>query len=151
MVNQSYLQLSHLLIFILSGIIISVSFDIFRIFRKTFKTSNFITTLEDIIFWIITGFFLICVILRFNNGEIRGYILFGLLIGISFYLLTISKYFIKCSVIILEKMKGFVFLFLKLSKKTYKKIIYKPIYFLVINFKKIWEKLLNFGKKSWIK
>ena len=48
-------QASLFLIFVINGIIIGLVFDIFRILRKSFKTSDIITTIEDILFWIITG------------------------------------------------------------------------------------------------
>lgn len=49
--NQAYL----FFIFILNGIIIGLLFDFFRILRKTIKTKDIITYLEDFIFWILTG------------------------------------------------------------------------------------------------
>ena len=51
MPNQAY----SFIIFILNGLIIGLIFDIFRIFRKSFKTPDFITYLQDFIFWIIAG------------------------------------------------------------------------------------------------
>ena len=48
-------QLSSFIIFTIIGVIISIIFDIFRILRKTFKTPDLITYIEDIIFWILTG------------------------------------------------------------------------------------------------
>ena len=54
-------------IFCVSGIIIGIFFDIFRIIRRTFKTSDFHTYIEDIIFGIITGIFLIFIIFIYNN------------------------------------------------------------------------------------
>ena len=38
------------IIFILNGFIIGILFDIFRILRKSFKTPDSITYIEDIIF-----------------------------------------------------------------------------------------------------
>ena len=49
--DQAYL----FLIFIANGIIIGILFDFFRILRKTFKTSDMITYVEDLLFWILTG------------------------------------------------------------------------------------------------
>ena len=50
-INQAYL----FLLFTLNGIIIGLLFDIFRILRKTIKTNNFATYIEDILFWTLTG------------------------------------------------------------------------------------------------
>ena len=47
--NQAYL----FLIFIINGIIIGVLFDFFRILRKTIKTKDAITYIQDILFWIL--------------------------------------------------------------------------------------------------
>ena len=44
--NQAYL----FLIFIINGIVIGLLFDIFRILRKSFKTSDIITYVQDILF-----------------------------------------------------------------------------------------------------
>ena len=65
--NQAYL----FCIFIINGIIIGILFDFFRILRKTFKTSDLITYIEDSLFWILTGIIILYSIFVFNNGEIR--------------------------------------------------------------------------------
>lgn len=100
-----YNQLFNLLIFILTGIVIGILFDIFRIIRRSFKTPDFITYIEDVLFWSLTGFILLFTIFTFNNGEIRLYIFIGLLFGLTIYLLTISKYLIKASVKIITLFK----------------------------------------------
>lgn len=99
-------QLYVFLIYCLCGIIIGLFFDIFRILRKSFRTPDIVTYIEDIIFWILTGLFLIYIIFTFNNGEIRSYIFVGLGLGILFYLLIFSKFFIKTNVIIIKYLKA---------------------------------------------
>lgn len=113
-----YHQLFNLIAFALTGITIGILFDIFRIIRKSFKTPDFVTYIEDIIFWILTGLILLFTIFTFNNGEIRIYIFVGLILGLCLYILTLSKYFIGISVTIL---------------KFIKKILYTPIH-MIINF-----------------
>lgn len=68
--NTILFQLSSLGAFFISGIIIGLFFDCFRILRKSFKTPDFITYIEDILFWILTGLFLILVMFRVNNRTI---------------------------------------------------------------------------------
>ena len=99
--NQTYL----FAIYFICGVIIGIFFDLFRILRKSFKTPDIITYIEDIIFGILTGIFLIFIIFVFNNGELRFYIFLALILGLSIYLLTISKYFIKFNVKILTNRK----------------------------------------------
>ena len=53
--NQAYL----FLIFSFTGIIIGVLFDFFRILRRTIKTSNIATYIEDVLFWVLTGFLIL--------------------------------------------------------------------------------------------
>ena len=56
------------------GIVIGLLFDIFRILRRSFKTTDTITYIEDIIFGILTGIFLIFMLFIFSNGQLRLYI-----------------------------------------------------------------------------
>ena len=119
MVNN---QLVTFFIYIVSGIIIGLFFDVFRILRKSIKTSNTFTYIEDFIFWVIVGIFLIWEIFNISYGELRSYIFIGLIIGIIFYMFSFSKYFIKINVKILDFIK-------------------KPIYFICINISKIIKKI----------
>lgn len=78
--------------FLLTGFSIGLLFDIFRIFRKSFKTNDFITYIQDFIFWILTGIIVLYSIFTFNNGELRGYIFIAIFLGIILYLLLLSNY-----------------------------------------------------------
>lgn len=136
-------QLYSLLIFTISGIAIGVLFDLFRILRKSFKTPDIVTYIEDIIFWILTGIFFLFVLFKFNNGEIRSYVVIGLFIGVVLYMFTISKYFIKLNVCIINFIKKIVLYPIKLIWKILKQII-KPFSFIVINFRK---NIISFCRK----
>jgi len=143
-VNETAIsQLYSFLIFVGIGILIVLIFDIFRIFRKSFKTTDIITTIEDIIFCVITGFILLYSIYKFNSGEIRLYIFLGITLGGVIYVLTISKFFIKISVKIIETIKILLINILKIiifpfqiTFKYIRKQFFKPISFFFINFKK---------------
>ena len=87
-------QLTTLLIFFLTGAIIGFVFDFFRILRRSFKTSDLITYIQAILFWLSSGAILLFSIFRFNNGELRGYIFIGTIIGVVAYMLFLSKYLI---------------------------------------------------------
>lgn len=113
--NQAYL----FLVFSLTGIIIGIIFDFFRILRKSFKTSNIITYIEDIIFWILTGFIILYAIWFFNDGEIRTYIFLGIIMGVLVYMVTLSSLIIKLFTKILTIIKQ---IFINIFKKfLYKK------------------------------
>ena len=144
--SQAYI----FLIFIINGIIIAFIFDIFRILRKSFKTPDWLTYVEDISFWLISCIILAYSIYTYNNGEIRLYLFIGLLIGAIIYILTISKYIIKICVIIINKIKNIlqfltkcVIYPIKFIGKWGRKLILKPICFIFINFKRNFTKILQ--------
>lgn len=138
------------LIFILNGIIIGLLFDIFRILRKSFKTSDIITYIQDILFWILTGFILLYSIFTFSNGEIRFYMFFAIFCGCILYMLLFSKYFININVKIiffiknvLGKIISIIIIPFKFIFKIMKKLSLKPIRFITINMSKL---KINFQK-----
>ena len=132
--NQAYL----FLIFSITGIVIGALFDIFRALRKSFKTSNIITYIEDIIFWLLSGTLIIYNIWYFNDGEIRIYMFLGIIIGILIYLLTLSNIFSKISLLILNLLK-------KIIKITL--IPLKPIKKICTNISKKAKLFINFYNK----
>lgn len=141
------------LLFMLNGICIGIFFDIFRILRKTFKTRDWITYLEDILFWLLSGCITLYFIFVFNQGEIRLYIFLGILLGVIVYILSISKYFIKLNVIVIEALKnifGKIFaIILYPIKKILKIIFFRPISFVFINLKKLYiQNITKIFKKS---
>lgn len=137
--NQAYL----FLVFTINGIIIGLLFDIFRILRKSFKTSDMITYIQDILFWILTGLILLYSIFTFSDGEIRFYMFIGIFIGCLIYMMMFSKYFIKINVKIITIIKKIIGITLSIIIfpinilfKFMKKIFFKPINFITINIKK---------------
>lgn len=103
-VSQAYL----FLIFTVNGIFIGLVFDFFRILRQGFKTSNIITYIEDIMFWVISGLSIIYSMVNFSNGALRFFMIIGLVIGFITYILTISKYIRKFSISIIKFLKKIV-------------------------------------------
>ena len=145
MYNQAYI----FFVFILNGFIIGILFDIFRILRKSFKTSNLITSIQDIFFWILTLFILLYSIFKFNNGELRLFIFIGIFIGVLLYMLIFSNLFIKINVFIInifKKIFNYIIIIpIKFIINIVKKLFFKPISFVCINFKKF---LSNFKINS---
>ena len=153
-VKQTYL----FLMFLLDGLIIGIFFDFFRILRKSFNTSDIVTYIEDFLFWLLTGILILYSIFTFNNGEIRIYMFIGIILGITFYMLTISTYIIKINVIIIKFCKELLIKtvsirnhtlelerekLMKKSKKIYKKLIILAIATYVIFTLVSQQKTLN--------
>lgn len=95
-------QLKILLAFFLEGFIVGILFDLFRVTRKCYKTPNFLIYIEDVLFWLLTGFLTLMVIYVFTDGQMRLYMILTLILGSIFYFLTISKYFVKINTYILK-------------------------------------------------
>ena len=149
--NQAYL----FGIFIINGILIGLLFDFFRILRKSFKTNDFITYLEDILFWILTGIILLYSIFIFNNGEIRLFMFLAVLLGIIIYIMSISSYIIKLNVRIINCFKIIIIKIFNIMSipftyiiKILRKIFFRPISFIIINIKKF---SINYSKKLFSK
>ena len=119
-----YDQLYLFIIFTLDGILIGILFDFFRILRKSFNTNDVVTYIEDICFWILTGILIIYSMYMFSDGKLRIFMVLGIAIGITFYILTFSRYVIKFSVNLLH-------------------IIFKPIFYIFYKIKKIKNMLKN--------
>ena len=119
-------QANLFLIFTINGIVIGILFDIFRILRKSFKTSDIVTYMQDILFWILTGFILLYSIFTFSNGEVRFYMFLGVFLGCLIYMILFSKYFININVKIIKIIKKITSIILtpiKLLIKFIKKLI----------------------------
>lgn len=120
----SFSQGQIFIIFLIIGLCIGMFFDLFRAFRKTFKTPDWITYLQDIIFMAFVGILIVNSLILVNNGEIRFYIILAILFGLSFYFLTISKL---CVIIF------------QMFMKFFKKIVFFPFF-----LKNIWQKKKDF-------
>lgn len=148
--QEVYNQLFCLLIFIITGILIGVLFDIFRILRKSFHTSDIITYIQDILFWLLAGSIMLFSIFTFNHGEIRSYVFIGILIGIAIYMLVISRFFIKFSVAIIQFLKKIFSYPIHLIEKMIQTIIIKPVLWTIKKGKATFhsKKLHNFTKNG---
>ena len=134
--DQAYL----FLVFSLTGVAIGILFDFFRILRRSIKTSNIITYIEDVLFWILTGILVLYNIWYFNNGEIRIYMFLGRVIGVLVYMSTLSNIFVK----IFSKILSFI---IKIMEIPFKIIIdiFRKINTITVSF------FMKFVKKIKIK
>ncbi len=141
--SQAYL----FFIFIINGILIGLLFDFFRIARKVFHTSDIITYIEDVLFWILAGSIVLYSIFIFNNGQLRLFMFLGILLGAIIYMLFVSSYVIKINVTIIKfikKVLGILLTPFQLVYQFFKKTLIKPVHFLFINLRKSFA---NFAKK----
>ena len=76
---------------IITGAFLGLLFDLFRAFRyKGIK--DIWVYIQDIIFWLVTAIIIIISAFIINDGELRGYMLIGYILGAGFYMLLFSKF-----------------------------------------------------------
>jgi spore cortex biosynthesis protein YabQ len=97
-VNQVYTFLYS----VVGGAVIAFIYDIFRIKRKAVKTKSLIIQLEDLLFWVIVSIVMLAVIYFSNEGEIRGFIFIGTVLGVILYVVLLSNIVMKVSLFILK-------------------------------------------------
>ena len=125
-------QLFSFFIYVIVGILLGFIFDIFRALRKSIKNSTVATNIEDILFVIISFIIITTVVQIISKGELRFYILLGIILGILIYFLSVSKYIITGETWILKSI-------IKILKSIYN--------FFIKFFKKINDLILKFLNK----
>ncbi len=88
---------------------------------------------------------------KYNNGEIRIFIFIGIILGIIFYICTISKYFIEINVKILSILIDIFNSYIYIPIKRILKVIILPFLLLIDKIKQ--NKLIKKGifNKKFIK
>ena len=93
--NLSLLKEAHLFyLSILYGGMILFFYDWFRIVRRLVPHHNIMIAIEDLIFWIVTGFSIFALLYQYNNGSIRAYCILGMGMGMIFYGMAVSPFFV---------------------------------------------------------
>lgn len=105
LVEQVYVFLWSIVV----GVILAILFDLFRALR--FKGIKDIWVyIQDIIFWIVAAVVIIASTFIINEGELRGYMLIGYLLGAGFYVLLFSKFVLHILRFVFDGIRnGFVF------------------------------------------
>lgn len=76
---------------IITGVILSVFYDVLSSLRKAGLNSDIAIFFQDIFFFIIASPVIFLFLLATTNGEVRFYIIFGIIIGFFSFKLTLSK------------------------------------------------------------
>ncbi|MBQ3567129.1 MAG: spore cortex biosynthesis protein YabQ [Oscillospiraceae bacterium] len=123
-------QLNLFLISCVFGIPIGVFFDIFRTLRILFKHGKIAVIIEDILFFIIYGIFIMCFTITAARSEFRFYYCFGNLLGFILYYVTVGHIVVsflrtvilKIKKILQKPIRKFTVLCLKVTKKIEKNL-----------------------------
>ncbi|HHV99946.1 MAG TPA: spore cortex biosynthesis protein YabQ [Clostridiaceae bacterium] len=126
---------------IAGGALIALIYDLFRIKRKTIKTGIVAIYFEDLIYWIIVAVVMFAVVYHSNEGEIRGFIFIGTILGVTLYALLLSKIITKFVIFTIR-------LILRVLKKLWEIIIFPfKLIFKVLSYPA--KPLVRLAKKSY--
>ncbi|MDO4535519.1 MAG: spore cortex biosynthesis protein YabQ [Clostridium perfringens] len=100
----------------ISGFIIGLFFDIYRIIRGK-ERIKIISILEDVLFWILCGLSIFIFLLKFNYGFLNVYVYVFILIGIFIYFSALSKKLLKLERFLIQRI-------LKTIRVIFKNLIY---------------------------
>ena len=87
----------------LTGMILLFVYDLLRIIRRLVSHKSWMTGAEDLLFWIGSAVALFAMLYRENSGYIRGFVIGGVVAGMLCYNLLFSRWVVKGSVFLLEK------------------------------------------------
>lgn len=94
------------LVSIAAGAFLAFVYDVLRLFRRLVRHGRFAVDLEDILYW--TACFGLSFTLLYygNNGVIRFAAVFGAAVGMFVYTVTVGRFFVGVSYLIIDKTIG---------------------------------------------
>lgn len=90
------------------GMLMGISYDALRIFRRVVSHKNVIVYIEDYLFWVVWGIILFALIFNYNDGNIRGYVFVAVLMGGLLYIKSFSPFLVKYVSLILGNILTFI-------------------------------------------
>ena len=101
-----------------SGALITVVYDVIRIFRRIVSHGNFWIGVEDFFFWIWTTFWIFSVMYRENDGNLRMYTICFMGLGMILYHRFLGEPVVNFSGRVLKKIKSGFIMKMKRRKKN---------------------------------
>lgn len=121
-------QFYTMLAMIAMGSFFGGSLDTYQRFLKRGHRKRIIVFLNDLLFWVIHALITFYVLFIVNQGELRFYLLLALLCGFSAYQALLKNIYLR----ILEQMIRFLKSTMRLLKRTFDLLIFRPIRALVL-------------------
>lgn len=98
-------QVFSFLLSMVAGVCFCIVYDVLRAVRKIKPVTDLAVFFQDIFYFILIGFITFLMLMVFSNGEIRGYIICGIILGFIICFLTLSKLTLKFFIIVF----GFIY------------------------------------------
>ena len=102
MIISIHHQLNLVMFSFLSGLILGILFDFYRIIRGYNEVNKIITMIEDILFWILVSIIVFVFLLYTNYAYVGFYVYLFITFGTLFYIKFISKSIITILIKILD-------------------------------------------------
>lgn len=144
-------QITTLVMIMVTGIILGLLFDCYRVLRGTCKPRAGMTWFMDLGYWLLATAIVFVSLVLSNWGELRFYVFIGMVSGLGLYYKWLSQsftqFFLRGIVLVVT---GF-----RLLKTSFNKIIVRPVVYcsqLVswpVRF--IWHKGISWCQNLWIK
>ncbi len=152
-------QLWIFLLMLVYGAVASGIFDILRSIYRIFKPSALTVGIGDILFWLVISVLTFFAIFISNNGQIRLFEFFAMILGSIIYFLTLSKAVIfMFSAVFFCLKKIFIFFlkfFLTIARFLYKMVlrvfvgIFMPVFKLIKKIRAwLWLVCFRFKKRA---
>jgi spore cortex biosynthesis protein YabQ len=84
-------QFETFIITVITGVVMGALFDFYRILRGVFRPRWMLTSLADLLYWLLSTVLVFVALLLGNWGEVRFYVFFGLFTGIVGYYKLCSR------------------------------------------------------------
>jgi len=141
------LETRFFLVSIMWGVILVLLYDAILILRRLIPHNKFAKFLEDLLFWVTSGFLIFRMMYQVNEGRVRSFSIIGMLLGMIIIHYSISDY------LVIYISKGIKTLFRWIKK--FIQVVSKPVRFvlkrcrwIVLFFAKKLKKPLGVPKKA---
>lgn len=121
-------QFLTMLVMIGMGTFFGVALDTYNRFLQRSKRKNWLTFINDMLFWVFQGLLIFYVLFHVNQGEWRFYIFIALICGFAAYQSLFKQLYLK----LLERLIILVISIYKFIVRLFLTLIYKPIKGLVM-------------------
>lgn len=85
------MQVETFLLTVVTGMFLGLLFDFYRIMRGVFKPRWLVTSVADLLYWLVATVIVFVALLFGNWGEVRLYVFIGLLTGVLLYYWLLSR------------------------------------------------------------
>lgn len=91
MILDIWTQLIYFSSTILSGFLVGIMYDTYRIIKGTGRSKKVLIAISDILFWILQALVVFLFLMLTNNGDLRYYTFIGILLGLFTYFKLLTR------------------------------------------------------------